>query len=535
MKTFEGNIVDVLSEKIFPGKITIKNQRIFSIVQNNKKYDNYLLPGFIDSHIHVESSLLTPGEFGRLVTSFGTVATVSDCHEIANVLGKNGVEYMLKEGAKTPLKIYFSIPSCVPATKFETNGSAIGLKEMEELMQNDALLYLGEFMDFMGVINDESFARQKLDLAKKYNKLIDGHAPGLMGKNAKKYSEAGITTDHECVSAKEAIQKIGFGMKVQIREGAAVKNFDDLIGIAHKHSQNCMLCSDDLHPNVLIRGHINLLVKRALKRGIDLMKVLKMACVNPVKHYNLKVGLLQKGDLADFIEVDNLREFNIIKTVINGKIIYQSDKKIITYQKPEIINNFSVEYQNNLSVFGENKKNNVIELIKDQVLTKKSALSAKVVKNEIVSDVKNDILKIVCLCRYKKTSKPTIAFVRGFELKKGAIASSVAHDSHNIIAVGTNDTDILRAINLIVKNKGGISAVDGQNEFILPLPVAGIMSDRPFESVIKDYQKLENIAKEFGTNLPSAYMSLSFLTLLVIPSIKISDQGLFDSNNFKFI
>jgi len=536
MKSFCGNIVDPIKKKIFAGKIDVEAGKIVAITeQKGETYDKFLLPGFVDSHIHVESSMLTPGEFGRVLVRFGTVATVSDCHEIANVKGVEAVKYMMSEGEKTPLKIYFSIPSCVPATEFDSSGARLDAPALEELMKMDELKYLGEFMDFPGVVNSTPLVQAKLDMAKKYGKLIDGHAPEARGEMAKKYVDAGISTDHECVTQAEAIEKIGYGMKVQIRQGAAVKNFDDLIPIAHEHYQNCMFCSDDLHPNILVRGHMNLLVQKAVRRGIELFKVLQMVSVNPVKHYGLDVGLLQVGDSADFVEMEDLQYFGVLRTVINGQVVYEQGKEILQYQKPELINNFVAQMPENLDVLAKDGKINVIELVKDQVLTKWIKMTPKVEDGKLVSDIKRDLLKMVNLNRYQVGAKPAICFVKGFNLKKGAIASSVAHDSHNLLATGTSDKEIMRALELLIENKGGVAFVDGDSEFILPLPVGGVMSDRPYLEVSKDYQKLEKLGRSAGTDLFSPYMSLSFLTLLVIPDLKMSDRGLFDGVNFRFV
>ena len=519
MKSFCGNIVDPIKKKIFPGKIDVDKGKIVAITpQNDKDYDNFLLPGFVDSHIHVESSMLTPAEFGRVLVRFGTVGTVSDCHEIANVKGVEAVKYMIKEGKKTPLKIYFSIPSCVPATEFDSSGANLDAPALEELMKMDELKYLGEFMDVPGVVNKTPLVQAKLDMAKKYGKLIDGHAPELRGQMAKRYAQAGITTDHECVTPQEAIEKIGYGIKVQIRQGAAVKNFDDLITIAHDHYQDCMFCSDDLHPDILVRGHMNLLVQKAARRGICLYKVLQMVSVNPVKHYGLDVGLLQVGDSADFIEMEDLQYFQVLRTVINGEVVYEKGKDILSYQKPDLINNFVAKLPKSLDVPAKDGQINVIELVKDQVLTNWIKMTPKVAQGKLVPDLERDLLKMVSLNRYQEGAEPAFCFVKGFNLRKGAIASSVAHDSHNLLAAGTNDKDILRALELLIEHKGGVAFVDGENEFILPLPVGGIMSDKPYDQVSKAYQKLEELGRSAGTDLFSPYMSLSFLTLFVILS-----------------
>ena len=536
IRSLSGNIVDVLNSKIYPGTLKISNGRIIDIIRESSEYKNYILPGFVDSHVHIESSMLTPSEFARVAVIHGTVAAVSDPHEIANVLGVDGVKYMIENGKTTPMKFYFGAPSCVPASTFETSGASIGPEELEELLKLEEIKYLGEVMNFPGVLSGDGILHKKISIAKKYSKLIDGHAPGLRGKGLMQYIDAGITTDHECLTKDEALEKIRLGMKVQIREGSAAKNAEDLISIIEEHCEDCMFCSDDKHPDDLVKGHINDLVKMALNSGINMMKVLTVACVNPVLHYKLDVGILQKGDSGDFLVVDNLHDFKILSTYINGQIVAGEGKSLINKVPSTILNNFNVGKKKKVDfALPRNKGNiNVIEAIDGGLITNKLILIPRIVNGYAVSDVERDILKIAVVNRYSE-EEVAIGFIKNFGLKKGAIASSVAHDSHNVIAVGVTDEDICRAVNLIIENKGGISAISEEKEMILPLPIAGIMSNEDYSEVVNKYGAIDNMAKSLGSTLHAPFMTLSFMALLVIPKIKLSDMGLFDSEKFQFI
>lgn len=536
IKTISGNIVDVINNEIFPGTIEIRNGKIYQITRKKENYNSYILPGFIDSHIHIESSMLVPSEFARTAVTNGMVAVVSDPHEIANVLGVEGVNFMIKNGKKVPFKFYFGAPSCVPATEFETSGAKIGVNETKRLLQRDEIKYLGEMMDFPGVISGKKDVIEKINIAKYYDKPVDGHAPGLTGDDLQKYVNAGISTDHEAYTKEEGLEKIKLGMKILIREGSAAKDFDALSSLIEEYPDYCMFSSDDRHPNDLVKGHIDLLVKKALSLGYDKMKVLQCACVNPVKHYDLDVGLLQIGDKADFIEIDNFESLSILKTVINGLIVCNKGWSLIPRVKTKCINNFQIRQKRKeeIEVKYGGSKLNVIEAVDGQLITKRLYLEPKIENSLIVSDVESDILKIIVVNRYKNTT-PSVGFIRNFGLKKGAIASSVAHDSHNIIAVGTTDEDIIKAVNLIIKNKGGLCVVDGKLEEILPLPVAGLMTTKGAFKVAKEYTNIEQAAKKLGSKLTDPFMTLSFMALLVIPDIKLSDKGLFDGTEFKFI
>ena len=528
-KTYSGNIVDVESGEIYPGTLCVSQGKIIKIVRENKKYKTYLIPGFIDSHVHTESSMLPPSEFARVAVMHGTVAVISDPHEIANVLGMKGMRYMWNDAKGVPFHFYFSAPSCVPATTFETSGATLGIAEIEELCKKPEIKFLGEMMNFPGVIHGDPVVMEKIALAKKYGKLVDGHAPGLRGEDLKKYIGAGISTDHEAFQKDEALEKLSLGMKILIREGSAVKNFDELIPIADEHFENCMLCSDDKHPDDLVKSHINELVRRAVKFGVPAMKVLRMASMNPILHYGLDVGLLREGDNADFLEVDNLKNFAVLRTVINGEVVAKKGKALFARKPAKLENNF---HATEISVkdIALSPKGTVkaIEAMDGSLITK------KILVEDGMLGAKNDVLKIVVVNRYKK-AKPSIGFIKNFGLKRGAIASSVAHDSHNIVAVGTSDEEICSAVNLIIKNKGGVCAVQkGKVKEVLSLPIAGLMSDKSFDVVAKKYTKIDKLAKSFGSKLRAPFMTLSFMALLVIPEIKLSDLGLFDGTTFQF-
>lgn len=531
----QGQIVDILNKRIFSGEITVENGKISSIIEKEHNIRDYILPGFIDSHIHIESSMLVPSEFAKIAVLHGTVATISDPHEIANVLGKDGVYYMIENGKKVPLKFHFGAPSCVPATFFETAGAVIDSEEIKELMAHPDIYYLAEMMNYPGVLFDDEEVLKKIAWAKHFNKPIDGHAPGLRGEPIKKYISAGISTDHECFSYDEAAEKLSLGMKVIIREGSAAKNFDALIDLLPENYENMMFCSDDKHPDDLIIGHINQLCARAIAKGFDVFKVLQVACVNPVKHYKMDVGLLQKNDAADFIVVENLTDFKVKQTYINGELVAENGKSFVQHIDFEKPNNFntSAKVLNDFKIESSAKTIRVIEALEGQLITNEIHCAPKIVDGNLVSDVENDVLKMAVVNRYSN-AEPAIAFIKNFGLKKGAIASSVAHDCHNIVVVGTSDEEILNAVNLIIENTGGICAVNGNEKKSLALPVAGIMSDQNGWEAGRLYQEIDAMAKELGSSLKAPFMTLSFMALLVIPDLKLSDKGLFSGKQFAF-
>jgi len=533
----EGYLIDIINKKIFPGEITVENGKITDIQEFERTdFNQYIIPGFIDSHIHIESSMLAPSEFGRTVCIHGTVATVSDPHEIANVLGIEGINFMLINSKKSPVKIYFGVPSCVPATNFESSGAKLSAQDIEKLLAQDDFHFLSEMMNFPGVIYDDPDVYAKLNAAKKFNKKIDGHSPGLKGNNLSKYINAGISTDHECFELDEALEKIDKGMKILIRNGSAAKNFDTLHPLIKSHNSSVMFCSDDLHPDDLCNGHINLLVKKAINLGYDLFDVLNAATLNPIKHYELNVGLIQKGDPADFIIVNNLKDFKVERTYINGQLVAENGLPYIEHiqvDTPNIINCTFKDIED-FKVQPTGKSIRVIEAIDGQLITNSSIHPALITKDNVISDVRNDILKIAVVNRYKN-EKPAIGFIKNFGLKYGAIATSVAHDSHNIIAVGCDDNSITEAVNLIIKNKGGMCVVGPNENLILPLPIAGLMSDSSAYIISQKYSLLNSQVLQLGSRLKAPFMTLSFMALLVIPKLKLSDKGLFDGEKFEFV
>ena len=532
----QGQIVDIQNRRIFKGEITFINGKILSIKEKNHSVNSFILPGFIDAHIHIESSMLVPSEFARIAVTHGTIATVSDPHEIANVLGVEGVEFMIKNGKQTPFKFNFGAPSCVPATIFESAGAIIDSDGIKTLLKNPDIKYLAEMMNYPGVLFNDDEVLKKIAWAKHYNKPVDGHAPGLRGEDVTKYISAGISTDHECFTYEEALEKLQKGMTILIREGSAAKNFEALIGLLPKHFESMMFCSDDKHPDDLIVGHINQLCARAVAKDIDVFKVLQVACINPVEHYNLDVGLLKEGDDADFIVVEDLKDFKTLQTYINGTLVFNNSESLIASIPFEILNNFNCN-KKQISDFkfeSSAKQIRVIEALEGQLVTNQLIEDAFIKNGNLISNVDKDILKMVVVNRYKDDT-PAIAFIKNFGLKEGAIASSVGHDSHNIIAVGVSDEAICKAVNKIIENKGGICAVSNSEENIVLLPVAGIMSDKDGKTIGKEYVELDKIAKQLGSKLHAPYMTLSFMALLVIPSIKLSDKGLFNGTDFEFL
>lgn len=544
--TITGNLVDIHRNEIYPAEITVKDGSIASIIQNpTLKTQHFILPGFIDSHVHIESSMLVPSEFARLAVVHGTVATISDPHEIANVCGIEGVEYMIENGKNVPFKFNFGAPSCVPATIFETAGAALNAHDVEKLLERDDILYLSEMMNFPGVLYKDEEVMKKIAAAHRLGKPVDGHAPGLRGETAKQYIDAGISTDHECFTAEEALDKLKYGMRILIREGSAAKNFEALIDLLHDYPDQIMFCSDDKHPDSLVLGHINQLCARAVAKGIDVFKVLKAACLNPALHYKPNIGLLRTNDPADFIVVKDLEKFEVIQTYIDGKLVAENGKSLISRsvgsEQSAAINRFSCSRKEvkdfevpRLSIDSPASEIPVIEALNGQLITNKLSVVPKVENGNIVSDTSNDILKIVVVNRYQDAPVAK-AFIKNFGLKDGALASTVAHDSHNIVAVGVDDESLCKAVNLLIDSKGGVSCVKENMELVVPLPVAGLMSAEDGYKVAEQYSLIDHAAKEAGSTLASPYMTLSFMALLVIPHLKLSDKGLFDGDSFQFL
>ncbi len=566
--TIIGNLVDIKNKKIFLAEIVVENSFIKSITpinQSTNQQFNYILPGFIDAHVHIESSMLVPSEFARLAVVHGTVATISDPHEIANVCGIQGVEFMIDNGNKVNFKFNFGAPSCVPATIFETAGAAINSDDVKKLLERDEIKYLSEMMNFPGVLFSDEEVMKKISYAHLLNKPIDGHAPGLRGGIAKQYIQASnqfanekretinekpqtrnviISTDHECFTAEEALDKLKYGMKILIREGSAAKNFEALINLMNEHFENMMFCSDDKHPDSLLESHINKLCARAVAKGIDVFKVLQAACINPIIHYKLDVGMLRVGDKADFIVAEDLINFNIIQTYINGELVAENGQSFIKSKIVEPINKFNCNeiLIDDLIFLNSAFKNDivtVIEALDGQLITNRINFKKSKLLNSntdhLNSNIEYDVLKMVVINRYNNAPIAK-AFIKNFGLKNGALASTVAHDSHNIVAVGVDDESLANAINLVIKAKGGVSAVSDKKSMLVALPIAGLMSNEDGYKVAADYTAIDKMTKEdLGSTLLSPFMTLSFMALLVIPYLKLSDKGLFDGDKFEFV
>ncbi len=537
--TIKGQYVDIIGKRIFPAALHIQDGIIQQIEACEEAPDQFLIPGFIDSHVHIESSMLIPSSFARLAVVHGTIGTISDPHEIANVCGVDGVHYMIENGKKVPFHFFFGAPSCVPATIFETAGAAIHSDQVAALLASPDIYYLSEMMNFPGVLFKDEEVMKKIAAAHKMGKPVDGHAPGLRGEEAMKYIQAGISTDHECFTIEEALDKLSFGMKILIREGSAAKNFEALYELIDDHPKMVMLCSDDKHPDSLLEGHINSLCARAVAKGIDPFNVLSTACINPVDHYKLPTGKLQIGDPANFAVLKDLVNFEVIQTYINGALVAENGKSFIEPIEEKAFNQFDAALITAKDIKlpiqdYPNKENNipVIEAIDGQLITNCLWLNPKTQDGNLVSDTQNDLLKIVVYNRYYAAA-PKVGFIKNFGFKRGAIASTVAHDSHNIIAVGASDDAIVKAINLVIKEQGGISCVNETVEKVLGLPVAGLMTTQDPYLVAADYTQIDIMAKALGSSLGSPFMTLSFMALLVIPHLKLSDKGLFDGANFK--
>ena len=530
-------LIDLKLREIRPSRVTVEKGLIVSVEPaSSDQCEHFVLPGFIDGHVHVESSLLIPSEFARMAVVHGTVGTISDPHEIANVLGVAGVEFMLDNASRVPFHFFFGAPSCVPATIFETAGDAIDSAAVEKLLARKDIWYLAEMMNFPGVLNGDPEVMAKIEAAKKLNKPVDGHAPGLRGPDAMAYAAAGITTDHECFTLEEALDKIAAGMKIQIREGSAARNFEALHPLLGTHPGKVMLCSDDKHPDNLLEGHINVQVKRSLALGYNLFDVLRAASWNVKEHYGLAVGMLQVGDAADFIEIDNTEDFTILRTWIKGEKVAENGKTLIRRVDEEAINHFHSRElkQSDFTLKPEEGKLRVIEALEGQLITNELLVDALVRDENVVSNPAEDILKIVVINRYNE-APPAISFIKNIGLKRGAIASTVAHDSHNIIAVGCSDEEICNAVNLLMISKGGLCAVHNDVEHLLALPVAGLMSTDDGWEIARRYIHLDEFVKEsLGSTLKAPFMTLSFMALLVIPKLKLSDKGLFDGGAFRF-
>jgi adenine deaminase len=540
-RTLTGQIVDLHTRRVFAGRVEWRAGRLTCIAADAAgRGGPLLMPGFVDAHIHIESSLLPPAEFARLAVIHGTVATVSDPHEIANVLGVAGVDYMIRDGRRTPLKFNFGAPSCVPATTFETAGAALAARAVARLLARPEIRYLSEVMNFPGVLGRDPSLMAMIAAAQRHGKPVDGHAPGLRGAQAKAYAAAGITTDHECFTLEEAQDKLAVGMKILIREGSAARNFAALAPLLKTHPDRVMFCCDDLHPDLLVGGHLDRHVRRALATGADRFDVLRCASVNPVEHYGLAVGLLRVGDPADFIVVDNWRNFRVQRTYLRGELVASGGRSRLPRLRSATPNQFkatprvAADFAVTAPAAGA-AKINVIEAINGQLITRHLQLPAKVVGGNIVADAARDVLKIAVVNRYAPRAPLAVGFIRGVGLRAGAIASSVAHDSHNIVAVGVDDASLAAAVNLVIARRGGLSVVGRGRAAVLPLPIAGLMSNLDGRTVARSYTRIDRAAKQLGSKLDAPFMTLSFMALLVIPDLKLSDRGLFSATQWGFL
>lgn len=550
--TVAGTIVNIFERSFFTGEVVIEDGKIAAIKKlapaTEPLRGPFVLPGFTDAHVHIESSMLVPAEFAKLAVVHGTVSTISDPHEIANICGIKGVEFMIENGKTVPFKFNFGAPSCVPATGFETAGATLTATDVRALLEREDVLYLSEMMNFPGVLQSDEEVMKKIKAAHELGKPVDGHAPGLRPPLSDQYIAAGISTDHECFTAEEALDKLKSGMKIIIREGSAAKNFEALIDLIDAHAPMLMFCSDDKHPDSLVEGHINQLCARAVAKGKNVFDVLQAACVNPVLHYKTNTGLLRPGDAADFIVVEDLQQFKVVQTYVQGMLVAENGQSLIQTKTATAINHFHCDekpvrdFEFHLNRFGTADEENfeqvyLVEALDGQLITNKlkEPISSFSISNGIINaNTEKDLLYMVVVNRYQNAPVAK-CFVKNFGLKKGAIASSVAHDSHNIIAVGVDASSIARAVNLIIKEKGGVSAAYEHSEHILPLPVAGLMSADDGYKIAADYSQLDQMAKEMGSSLSAPYMTLSFMALLVIPHLKLSDCGLFDGDKFQLV
>jgi adenine deaminase len=534
MPSLTANLVDLHQRRIYPAKIAFADNRITAI-QPVVRAEAFILPGFIDAHVHIESSMMVPSEFARMAVRHGTVGTVSDPHEIANVLGISGVRFMVEQGRRTNFHFHWGVPSCVPATMFETAGAAITPSAVRELFEKDGLGYLSEMMNYPGVLHADPIVMEKIRIAQELGRPIDGHAPGLFGDEARRYAAAGMSTDHECFSLSEALDKIAVGMKILIREGSAAKNFAALEPLLKSHPDWCMFCTDDTHPDTLSTGHINRLVQRGLASGADLFDVLRIACLHPIDHYGLNIGQLRMGDSADFIIVDDLTSLAVRQTWIRGECVFRDGQTCLPKSDCATPNHFLAQLvrTEQFRLAASSPQVRVIGVRGGQLMTDELVFPANIQNGYIEADRQLDVLKITVVNRYQPVA-PVVALIHGFGLQRGALAASVAHDSHNIVAVGASDEELCRAINALIDLGGGLAVVDGHSLESLHLPVAGLMGTDG-DTITSDYLKLDAAARQLGSKLAAPFMTLSFMALLVIPKLKLSDLGLFDGEAFRFV
>ncbi len=535
MRRFTGSVVDVVAGRVYPGHIDVEGERVARVIEDSAARGPYLMPGFVDAHVHVESSLLPPAEFARVAVTHGTAACVSDPHEVGNVCGLDGLSAMLRDAARSPMRFVFGAPSCVPATGFETSGAVIDAASVASLLDDPAWGYLSEVMNYPGVLSGDVEVLAKIAAARARSKPVDGHAPGLRGDDARRYAAAGISTDHECASIEEAREKLDAGMSILIREGSAAKNYEALRPLIDSHPGRVMLCSDDKHPDDLAAGHIDALVRRALVDGHELFNVLRAATLAPARHYRIPCGLLREGDPADLLVVDDLGAPRARETWLRGALVAREGTSLLPRAPMSPLNAFGAApiAPRSLRVEARSTRVRAIVARDGQLVTGSTEVALDASEGALVARDGDDVAKLVVLNRYRPAA-PSVAFARGFGIHRGAIASSVSHDSHNIIAAGRDDASLARAINAVVAMRGGLALVDGEAVRTLPLPIAGLMSDGDGWAVARDYAAMAEATRALGSTLRAPWMTLSFMALLVIPSLKLSDRGLFDGDRFAF-
>ena len=552
MENVKGHIVDVVRREIYDGEIIVREGQIADVrrceLPEGGKPWPYIMPGFIDAHVHIESSMMVPHKFARIAVSHGTIGVIADPHEIGNVLGVEGVDYMIRSGHESLFNFCFGAPSCVPAVggDIETCGKVIDVKDTEALMAREDIGFLGEMMNYVGVLANDKEVMAKIKAALHHGKPVDGHAPGLTGQERYQYAAAGVTTDHECSTLEEGRSCINAGMKVIIREGSAAKDYQLLSPLITESPNMVMFCTDDCHPDDFVRGHINLIVKRALADGYDLWDVLQAACVNAQKHYNRNWGLLQVGDPATFITVDNISpHFRVETTVINGEEAFNYNSNLPSHHDSQdhvldfnFPNNFVAAPITAADIAFDIKSGDTVHVIHasdGSLLTDHEEV--KVSGNPLFDSQYpwTEVQKIVVYNRYVPGAKPIVGLVRGFNVKSGAMAGSVAHDCHNIVAIGSNDEYLVRAINRIVEMRGGQVVVTPHEMLDIPLPIAGLMAPMGGHEIAFRTLCIQEKVREIGCQMKSPFITMAFMCLPVIPDIKITDRHLMDTRTFKVI
>lgn len=539
--TFKGHIVDLVARRIFDGKFNVVDGKVTAITECEVEASSpYYLPGFVDSHVHIESSMMTPVEFARIALRHGTIGAVCDPHEIANVMGVEGIELMLDIARLADFRFAFGMPSCVPSCNkdIETSGFVLDAIEVERFMKRDDIYFLAEMMNFPGVLGGDLEVIAKIAAAKAAGKPVDGHAPGLVGETRQQYAAAGISTDHECTSMETGRAAVASGMIVQIREGSAAKDYNALAPLISEAPGQVMFCTDDCHPTDFVRGHLDRIVRRAIADGYDILDILTAACLTPVKHYSIPAGLLQPGDPADFIVLTDLTpHFRVIKTYIDGEKVFSSKGQFTANRMLErsmlvqknlvrsMINNFNAQPITCADIARTPRSK------EDIIVSSDGSLFTVHERGPVDSSVQ----KLVVLDRYSANAKPQVAYIKGFGITCGAVAQSIAHDCHNIVAVGSDDKELVRVINRVIEMKGGVAVSDGTDLEDLPLPIAGIISPLCGHELAFRCTLLDEVIKRAGCQFHSPFITLAFMCLPVIPQLKLTDKGLFDSEKFQFV